>query len=192
MCGRTISYVQSCRTSRSLRKASINRRLADALTKLAAAKLELTQIPLDALPMLNEDLFEPEFPASVIAMKNAVTAADAALFITPEYNRAAPAVIKNAIDWGSRPWGKSVWSGKPVALAGMSLGNTGTAVAQASLRTTLIALDAHLLGQPELYLTYKEGLIGDDLGVTDERIAALLTRFVDRFDGWIRRTQSAG
>ena len=123
-------------------------------------------------------------------MKAAIAAADGVLFITPEYNRAAPAVIKNAIDWASRPWGTSVWANKPGALAGMSPGNIGSAVAQSSLRTTLIALDVHLLGQPELYITYKEGLIADDLSITDERVATLLTRFVDQFEAWIRRSKA--
>jgi chromate reductase len=175
----------------SLRKASINRRLAHALAKLAHPKLELTQLDLADLPMFNEDLLVPELPAAVAKFKDAVAAADGVLFITPEYNRSAPAVIKNAIDWGSRPWGTNSWANKPGALAGMSLGNIGTALAQASLRTTLIALDVRLLGQPELYITHKEGIIAEDHSITDERLAALLTWFVDRFEEWIRQGKSA-
>lgn len=175
----------------SLRKGSVNRMLANALAKLARQKLDLTQIDLAELPVLNEDLFVPAFPPAVTRMKTAVAAADGVLFITPEHNRGVPAALKNAIDWGSRPWGQNSWADKPAALAGMSLGNIGTAVAQASLRTTLIALDVRLLGQPELYLTYKEGIFAEDLTVTDERIRALLERFVERFEAWIRAMKSA-
>jgi chromate reductase len=169
----------------SLRKASVNRKLALALKKLAAPKLELSVLDLAGLPMFNEDLFLPELPIAVTTLKAAISASDAVLFVTPEYNRSAPAVIKNAIDWGSRPWGTNSWAFKPAAMAGISLGNVGTAVAQASLRTTLVALDVGLLGQPEIYLTYKEGLFTDDHSITDERVATLLKRFVDRFEVWI-------
>jgi chromate reductase, NAD(P)H dehydrogenase (quinone) len=169
----------------SLRRDSINRKLALALEKLAAPRLELSRLELADLPMFNEDLLSPDIPLPVARMKKAITAADAVLFVSPEYNRGPTAVIKNVIDWGSRPWGTNSWANKPGALAGMSLGALGTAVAQATLRTSLIALDVRLLGQPEIYLTYKEGLFDSSYAVTDERIATLLKSFIDRFAAWI-------
>jgi chromate reductase len=173
----------------SLRRESINRRLALAVQKLARGALDLSFVDLSAIPMFNEDLLQPHPPEPVAAMKRAVTEADAVLFVTPEYNRSIPPVLKNAIDWGSRPWGTSCWADKPGAIMGTSRGGVGTAVAQSHLRNVLIVLDVILMGQPEIYLTFKDDHFSEQHEVGDETVDALLKRFVARFDGWIDRVK---
>lgn len=173
----------------SLRKESINLVLARALEKLAAGTLEFTYVDLSALPHYNEDLW-PDVPSSVTGLKASIEDSDGVLFVTPEYNRSVPGVLKDAIDWQSRPWGKNSLAGKPVAIAGTSPGAIGTAVAQSHLRTSLLALDAALLGQPEVYFQTKPGLIDENLAVTDQHVRGFLEGFLKRFDGWIDRVGS--
>lgn len=170
----------------SLRRDSINRKLAHALVKLAQGKLDCRFVEIGDLPLYNEDLWANP-PPGIARFKQAVEAADAVWFVSPEYNRGIPGVLKNAIDWGSRPHGKSSWVGKPVALAGTSMGATGTALAQASLRHTMVILDTVVMGLPELYLTYKEGLIDTEYNVTDESTRKFLTKYVDRFAVWVEK-----
>jgi chromate reductase, NAD(P)H dehydrogenase (quinone) len=171
----------------SLRKESHNRKLAFALEKLAAGKLALSQVDISDLPMFNEDLLSAGVPAPVARFKREVGEADALLFITPEYNRLPSAVLKNAIDWASRPYGTNSFLNKPAAMAGMSLGNIGTAVAQSTLRTSLLALDVRLMGLPELYLTYREGIFDPQYRITDDGLRTLLSGFVDKFAAWISK-----
>ena len=113
--------------------------------------------------------------------------ADAVLFVTPEYNRGVPAVLKNAIDWGTRPWGTNVWDGKLATVTGTSPGAIGTAVAQHQLRTTLTAVGALVMGQPEVYLTFKPELIDDHGNVTDEQTATFLQSYLDKLAVLARR-----
>ena len=164
----------------SLRRDSVNLHLAQALAKLAEGQLAFDFVDLSAVPLYNDDLWTDP-PAPVLALKQAVADADGVLFVTPEYNRSMPAVTKNAIDWGTRPYGHNVWAGKRGALVGASPGAIGTAVAQSHLRSVLVGVGIALLAQPEVYFTAKPGLLGDDHGVTDEKTRAFLAGFVTQF-----------
>lgn len=167
----------------SLRAGSINRTYAHALERLSAGKLAFTYADLD-LPLYNDDLWQSP-PEKVVRLKAQIAAADGILFVTPEYNRSLPAVTKNAIDWGSRPFGQSVWAGKAVAITGASPGSIGTAVAQSQLRSSLVILEAHVMGAPEVYFTYRPDLIDADGTVLNDRTAQFLTGFTDRFADWV-------
>ncbi|MBU0801059.1 MAG: NAD(P)H-dependent oxidoreductase [Alphaproteobacteria bacterium] len=164
----------------SLRKDSINLKFAKALEKLAQGKMTFSFVSIGDLPLFNQDL-ESDVPASVKKLKADIEGADAVLFVTPEYNRGLPGVLKNAIDWASRPYGSNSWGGKPAAICGASPGAIGTAVAQAQLRAMSGFLDFKMMGQPEVYFTWKEGVIADDGSVTDERTKGFLQGFVDKF-----------
>jgi chromate reductase len=169
----------------SLRRESVNRKVALALKKLAAPRgLNLSLVELGDLPQYNDDLWVDP-PAAVTRLKRAVEAADAVLFITPEYNRGVPGLLKNALDWASRPWGKNSWSGKPGAIAGATGGKVGTAVAQAELRNSVVVLGVALMGQPEAYLTVTPGLIDADFSITDESFRKFLDGFLACFTDWI-------
>lgn len=168
----------------SLRKDSYNKKLAHALAKLVKGKMEFVFVDIGGLPLFNQDL-EASPPASVTKFKNEIESADGVLFVTPEYNRSIPGVLKNAIDWGSRPYGKSSWAGKPAAICGASPGAVGAAVAQNHLRSiTGGFLDMPTMGQPELYLTWKDELIDADFNVTNDSTKAFLQGFVDKFSLW--------
>lgn len=164
----------------SLRQHSFNRKFALALDKFNHPKLQLSQIKIDDIPLFNQDQ-ESNLPAPVVRMKKEITDADAVLFVTPEYNRSIPGVLKNIIDWGSRPYGTSVWGGKPKSIIGTSPGAVGTAIAQAHLRTIMVSLGAIVFGQPEIYIVYKEGMIDDNLTFTTEGTHNLMQGFLDRF-----------
>lgn len=175
----------------SLRKDSINLKLARALEKLAAGKMEFVFVPIADLPLFNQDL-ESSVPASVSAFKKSIDSSDGVLFVTPEYNRSIPGGLKNAIDWGSRPYGHSSWSGKPAAIAGTSPGAIGTAVAQNQLRAiTSGFLDMPTMGQPEMYFGWKDGVIADDGSISDEKTKAFLQSYVDKFAGWVATHSAA-
>lgn len=130
---------------------SLNKKLFAAMKKLAPQGVELTDYPLEKLPFFSQDL-EGDLPEPVLEFKKMVKGADAVLFITPEYNRSIPGVLKNAIDWASRPYGKSEWDKKPAAVMGASVGNIGTFGAQHHLRQVLAYLNMPTMGQPEFYL----------------------------------------
>jgi chromate reductase, NAD(P)H dehydrogenase (quinone) len=138
----------------SIRKDSINRKLARALMKLARKDLEIEIIKVDDLPVYNQDLDQTP-PESVVRLKSAITAATAFLFVTPEQNRSIPAALKNALDWASRPYGKNLWARKPAGIVGASIGAIGTAAAQQHLRNILAYLDVPLLAQPEVFIHFK-------------------------------------
>lgn len=174
----------------SLRKASFNRKLGLALAKLAAPGLVFRFVEIGDLPLYNQDL-DGAFPPAATRLKEEVRAADAVLFVSPEYNRAVPGVLKNAIDWGSRPYGQSVWAGKPAAIAGASPGAVGTAAAQQQLRALLGYLDMPTLGQPEVFIQFKDGLIDGDGTVTNEGTKTFLAGFVTRFADWIEKISPA-
>ena len=163
----------------SSRPGSINRKFAKALAKLGATRLDLEVVEVDDLPFFDPER-ENNVPASVQRMKEAVAAADAVLFVTPEYNRGVPAVLKNALDWGTRPWGTNVWDGKLATVTGASPGAIGTAVAQHQMRTMLTAVGALVMGQPEVYLAYKPELIDDEGNIADEQTAAFLQSYLDK------------
>jgi chromate reductase len=164
----------------SLRRESINRRFAHALARLAQGSLEFEFVDLAELPIYNEDLWADP-PAAVPRLKQAIEAADAVLFVTPEYNRSIPALVKNVIDWGSRPYGKTSWAGKPTGIVGATNGTTGTAVAQSHLRHVVAACGMVLLPLPEVYFVNKPGLVTDDFEVSDEKSRAFLAGYLAKF-----------
>jgi chromate reductase len=170
----------------SLRKASFNRRMAHALTKLAPPSLKLGIVEIGALNLYDEDL-EAAVPPAWAAFRAAVRASDAVLFVTPEYNRSVPGVLKNALDVGSRPFGQSVWSKKPCAVVSVSPGAIGGFGANHHLRQSLVFLDMPVLQQPEAYVGGAAGLFTDDDGIAVERTQKFLTDFMSAFAAWIER-----
>lgn len=170
----------------SIRRDSINRKLAEALAGLAGPKLEFTYVKIDDLPLFSQDL-EPNPPAAVTRIKGQIDAADGVLIVTPEYNRSIPGVLKNAIDWASRPYGKNSFNGKPTAGIGTSGGAIGTAAAQQHLRSILAYLNVVLMGQPEGYIQFKQGLVDDQHTITDESVRKFLQSYVDAFAAWVDR-----
>lgn len=171
----------------SLRRESANRQLAQAVARLAAGRLDMRILEIGDLPLYNEDLWESP-PSAALRLKREVEAADGVLFVTPEYNRSFTPAIKNVIDWGTRPWGRNSWAAKPAAILGTSPGAIGSAVAQNALKSVLSAADTVLMGQPEVYLTYKPELFGAEHEIVDARTRELLERWVARFAAWIERT----
>ncbi len=170
----------------SLRKGSINAKLARALMKLAGSRLEFQLVEIGDLPLFSQDL-EADLPGAVKRIKAQIEAADGVLIVSPEYNRGMPGVLKNAIDWASRPYGKNSFAGKPTAIAGASPGVLGTAVAQQQWRSVFVALDAPTMGQPEVYLQFKDGAIGDDGAIASDGTAKFLGGYVDRFVAFVER-----
>jgi chromate reductase len=163
----------------SNRRDSINRKLAEALVRLGGAAVEPAFIRIDDLPMYNQDNEQP-VPAVVARFKSEVEGSDALLFVTPEHSRSIPAVLKNAIDWGARPWGKTSWPGKPAAVIGTSGGVISTAVAQQHLKAVLGAQGLNLIGG-EAYVQFKPDMIDAQADVPDENVRGFLKGFVDRF-----------
>jgi len=168
----------------SLRKDSYNRRLALALEKLAPGGLRFEHIRIDDLPLYNQD-FDADYPPVCRRLKQAIQACDGLIFVTPEYNRSVPGVLKNAIDIASRPYGASAFAGKPAAVCGASVGSVGTAIAQQHLRNTLAYLDVPTLGQPEVFIYFTENLIAPDGEINNPGTAEFLQGFVDRFVDWV-------
>ena len=169
----------------SLRRDSFNRQLADAIVKLAPPEFSFTQVDIGDLPLYNQDS-DANPPPSVVRFKGEIAAARGLLFVTPEYNRSLPGVLKNAIDQGSRPYGQSVWAGKPAGVLGVSVGAIGTAMAQQHLRNILAYLDVPTLGQPEAFIQAKDGLF-DDSGEIGAGSRKFLQDWIDRYVAWIKR-----
>ena len=163
----------------SNRRESINRKLAEALALLGDKAFEARLVRIDDLPMYNQDHEQP-VPAPVARFKGEVEASDALLFVTPEHSRSIPAVLKNAIDWGARPWGKTSWPGKPAAIIGTSAGAISTAVVQQHLRAVIADLGLHVAGG-EAYIAYKPELIDAQNKVSDESVRKFLGDFMDKF-----------
>jgi chromate reductase len=170
----------------SLRAESINRKFARALEKLGGGRFAFAEAELADLPMYNDDLWADP-PASVLKLKADILAADAVLFVTPEYNRSLPPVTKNALDWASRPYGTNAWKNKPCAIVGATSGVIGTAVAQSHLRSIAPIYELIVMGQPEVYFTLKPGAIDDDHTITDAGTAKFLDGWCTAFDAWITR-----
>lgn len=168
----------------SLRQDSINRKLATALAKLAPPEFTFTQVEIGDLPQYNQDDDADQAPA-VKRMKSEIAAARGVLFVTPEYNRSIPGVLKNAIDHGSRPYGQTVWGGKPAGVLGASIGAVGTALAQQHLRNVLAYLDMPTLGQPEVFIHAKEGLFdeSDNIGAASRDF---LQKWMDSYVTWVK------
>ena len=170
----------------SIRKESINLKLAKALVKLAPNDFDCDFIRIDDLPLYNQDLDQSP-PEAVSRTKSQIAAAKALLFVTPEHNRSLPTALKNVLDWVSRPYGKNLWAGKPAGIAGASIGAIGTAVAQAHLRSVLGYLDVPTLGQPEVYIHFSQGLVDEDGNISNESTKSFLQNFVKCYAEWISK-----
>ncbi|MGE0628998.1 MAG: NADPH-dependent FMN reductase [Hyphomicrobiaceae bacterium] len=169
----------------SLRRDSINRKLASALAKLAPADFAFDHIEIGDLPLYNQD-DDADQAAAVKRLKGEIKAAHGLLFVTPEYNRSIPGVLKNAIDHASRPYGQSAWAGKPAGVIGASMGAIGTALAQQHLRNVLAYLDVPTMGQPEAFVQIKEGFFEPD-GNIGAGSREFLQGWMDRYVTWVKR-----
>lgn len=170
----------------SLRKASLSRKTAHALAGLAPSGIQLQIVEIGDLPIYNQDLEDEDPPpAAWTAFRDKVHGFDAVLFVTPEYNRSVPAVLKNALDVGSRPYGKSVWNGKPGAVISVSPGSMGGFGANHHLRQSLVFLNVPTLQQPEAYIGAAGSLFDEDGALVNERTREFLTDFASQFAAWI-------
>jgi chromate reductase len=169
----------------SLRRDSFNRKLANALTKLAPSDFTFNAVKIDDLPLYNQDDDDNQAP-QVKRLKAEIAAADGLIFVTPEYNRSIPGVLKNAIDHASRPYGQNAWAGKPAGVIGISIGAIGTAIAQQHLRKVLAYLDVPTLGQPEAFIQMKEGLFEPD-GSIGPASRNFLQGWMDRYVAWVNK-----
>ena len=174
----------------SLARASINRKLAFALTRLAPSELRMREIPIGELPLYSYD-YDADYPPAGRALKEAIASVDAVLFVTPEYNRSIPGALKNAIDWASRPWGKNSLSRKPSAIIGTSPGKIGTAVAQQHLRSILAFCNSPLMNAIEAYIEFTPGLINDDGEMTNDSTEEFLANYMKEYHGFIERVYMA-
>jgi len=168
----------------SLRKASFNRQLADALPSLAP-EVEFVQLRIDDLPPYNQD--DDGTPSEPVRrLKADIAAAQGLVFVTPEYNRSFPGVLKNAIDHASRPYGQNAWKGKPAGVLGVSIGAAGTAMAQQHLRNVLAYLDVPTLGQPEVFIQHKEGVFTGP-GQLGESAGKFMKTWMDAYLAFVER-----
>jgi chromate reductase len=172
----------------SLRKQSFTRKLAKALQGVSPAELQLEIVEIGQLPFYNQDL-ETSPPAEWVAFRDRVRGADGVLFVTPEYNRSVPAVLKNAIDVGSRPYGKSVWHGKPGAVMSASPGAIGAFGANHHLRQSLVFLNVPVLQQPEAYIGGVDKLFDEAGELTQANTREFLGKFLTEYAGWLQRNQ---
>ena len=174
----------------SLARASINRKLATALVKLAPAELKMREIPIGDLPLYSYD-YDKDFPPPARALKEAIASVDAVLFVTPEYNRSIPGALKNAIDWASRPYGENSFYRKPSAMIGASPGMIGTAVGQQHLKSILSFCNSPQMNAIEAYIQFTPGLVTEDGSVTVESTREFLRTFMAEFHGFITRVYTA-
>ena len=169
----------------SLRRESFNRRLANALVKLAPTEFSFHQVQIGDLPLYTQDDDTHQAPA-VMRLKAEITSAHGVLFVTPEYNRSMPGVLKNALDNASRPYGASAWAGKPAGVLGASVGAIGTALAQQHLRNVLAYLDMPTMGQPEAFIHATDTLF-DASGNLQASSAKFLQTWMDHYVAWVKR-----
>ena len=174
----------------SLRKDSFNQKLALALAHLAPSDFTFEHLRIDDLPLYNQD-DDGNQAASVKRLKTEIAAAQGLLFVTPEYNRSLPGVLKNAIDHASRPYGQSAWAGKPAGVLGISVGVIGTALAQQHLRNVLAYLDVPTLGQPEVFIQAKDDLFDDKGHIGSEGTKKFLQNWMDKYVAWIKSHAAA-
>ena len=169
----------------SLRRDSLNRKLANGIAKLAPPDFSFKQLEIGDLPLYNQD-DDANQAEPVKRLKAEIAAAQGVLFVTAEYNRSLPGVLKNAIDHASRPYGQSAWAGKPAGVLGASVGSIGTAVAQQHLRGILAYLDMPTLGQPETFIHAKEGFFDEagDIGASGKKF---LQTWMDRYVAWVKK-----
>ena len=174
----------------SLAKASINRKLALALTRLAPSELQMREIAIGELPLYSYD-YDADFPAPARALKQAIASVDAVLFVTPEYNRSIPGALKNAIDWASRPWGQNSFARKPSAVIGASPGKIGTAVGQQHVRSIMAFCNSPMFNAIEAYIEFTPDLVTDDGTVTVDATRDFLANYMTEFQGYITRVYTA-
>lgn len=170
----------------SLSSTSINRILAKALIRVAPDDLEFSEIAIGDLPLYSPD-FDQDFPPQATKLKNDIAAADAVLFVTPEYNRSIPGALKNAIDWASRPYGQNSFDHIPAAVIGASIGQIGTAVAQQSLRGVLSFCNARQMTAPEAYIQYSPEVFADDGRILDSSTEEFLRDYMSEFHDYMQR-----
>jgi chromate reductase len=168
----------------SQRKGSINRQVGEALVKLAEPDFAFQDVKIDDLPLYNQDLDTETPPESVSRLRNQVKALDGFLFMTPEYNRQPTPLLLNALHWASRPYGQNAWAGKTAGIAGAAGSGMATVGAQGNLRNLLGVLDVRLIGQPEAYIQFKDGMIGEDGGFADEKVRAYHKKKIDALCQW--------
>src|SRR5712672_1959067 len=176
----------------SLRKASLNGLLANTLISLAPSSLQLDIVEIGQLPLYNEDIETVAPPAPWTAFRRRVKAADAVLFVTPEYNRSVPAVLKNALDVGSRPYGSSVWDRKPGAIVSCSPSAIGAFGANHHLRQSLVFLNVPTMQQPEAYLSHADKLFDEQGRLVSEGTGKFLQEFMQAFANWAETVRSQG
>ncbi len=169
----------------SLRKDSFNQKLANGIAKLAPAEFSFKHVQIGDLPLYNQD-DDANQAASVKRLKAEIQAATGLLFVTPEYNRSIPGVLKNAIDNASRPYGQSAWAGKPAGVLGASVGSNGTAMAQQHLRNILAYLDVSTMGQPEGFIHVRDGTF-DNMGGIGEASKPFIQNWVEHYVAWIKK-----
>ena len=172
----------------SLRKDSFNRKLANALIKLAPADFKFKETVISDLPLYNQDNDANPSPATT-RLKSEINAAQGVLIVTPEYNRSIPGVLKNALDHGSRPYGQSAWKGKPLGIIGTSQGAAGTALAQQHLRNITAYLDMPTMGQPEAFVQMKDELFNQD-GTIGDTSKKFLQTWMDTYVAWVKKHSS--
>jgi chromate reductase len=170
----------------SLRKESINRKLANALIKLGPPEFTFKELRIGDLPLYNQDDDKSQAP-EVQRLKTELRLVDAVIFVTTEYNRSIPGVLKNAIDHASRPYGQSAWAGKPAGVIGASVGAVGTAVAQLHLRTILAYLDMPTLQQPEAYIQVKDGFFDEAGNFAHADTRKFLHGWMDKYVAWVKK-----
>lgn len=169
----------------SLRRDSLNRKLAGAIVQLAPPEFSFRQIHIGDLPLYNQD--DDENPTDPVKrLKAEITASQGLLFVTPEYNRSVPGVLKNALDHASRPYGQNAWAGKPAGVLGISIGAIGTALAQQHLRNILAYLNVPTLGQPEVFIQAKEGLFDEDGSIGSES-KEFLQHWMSQYAAWVQK-----
>ncbi len=170
----------------SLRRDSFNRQMAGALARLAPPEFSLKQVEIGDLPLYNQD--DDANPAAPVKrLKAEIAAADGLIFVTPEYNRSIPGVLKNALDHASRPYGQSVWNGKPAGVLGVSVGAAGTALAQQHLRNILAYLNVPTLGQPEAFIQAKDGLFDPQGGIGNADSRKFLQAWMGQYVAWVQK-----
>jgi chromate reductase len=178
---KTIGYIVG-----SLRKDSHNRKLAQALVRLGPPEFTFKELRIGDLPLYNQDDDRQQAP-EVQRFKSELRAVDAVIFVTPEYNRSIPGVLKNAIDHASRPPGQSAWAGKPAGIIGASPGQLGTAVAQSHLRMVLATLDMPTMTKPEAYVHVTEGMFDEGGTIANADTRKFLHGWMDKFAAWVKR-----
>jgi chromate reductase len=170
----------------SLRRDSINRKMANALKELAPSSLKIEEAEIGSLPLFNQDREATPYPEWT-AFRDRIRAADAVLFCTPEYNRSMPGGLKNAIDVGSRPYGQSVWNGKPGAVVTAVPGSIGGFGANHHLRQSMVFLNVPMMQQPEAYIGGADKLFDGSGKLTAQSTREFLTKFMTSFEAWIER-----